>query len=60
MLKPFFLICTGLVIGYYAGFSDAQDHSENLGARIIHRVGGDNRERVSTDVDQQMEHAEKP
>jgi hypothetical protein len=60
MLKPFILICAGLVIGYYAGFSDAQDHAENLGARIIHRVGGDNRERVSTDVDQQMEHAEKP
>jgi hypothetical protein len=60
MLKPFMLICAGLVIGYYAGFSDAQDHTENVGARIIHRVGGDNRERVSTDVDKQMEHAEKP
>jgi len=60
MLKLFMLICAGLVIGYYAGFSDAQDHTENVGARIIHRVGGDNRERVSTDVDKQMEHAEKP
>lgn len=60
MFKPFMLICAGLVIGYYAGFSDAQDHSENLGARIIHRVGGDNRERMSTDVDKQMEHVEKP
>lgn len=60
MLKPFMLICAGLVIGYYAGFSDAQDHTENVGARIIHRVGGDNRERVSTDVDKQMERAEKP
>mgnify|MGYP001555705772 CR=1 FL=1 len=60
MLKPFLLICVSLVIGYYAGFSDAQDHTENIGARIIHRVGGDNRERVSTDVDKQMEHAEKP
>jgi hypothetical protein len=60
MLKLFMLICAGLVIGYYAGFSDAQDHTENVGARIIHRVGGDNRERVSTDVDKQMERAEKP
>jgi hypothetical protein len=54
------LICAGLVIGYFAGFSDAQDHTENLGARIIHRVGGDNRERVSTDVDKQMEQVGKP
>jgi hypothetical protein len=48
------------VFGYFAGFNDAQDHSENLGARIIHRVGGDNRERVSTDVDKQMEQVGKP
>ena len=60
MLKPVLLICAGLVLGYFAGFSDAQDHTENLGARIIHRVGGDNRDRVSTDVDKQMEHVEKP
>jgi hypothetical protein len=48
------------VLGYFAGFNDAQDHTENLGARIIHRVGGDNRERVSTDVDKQMEQVGKP
>jgi hypothetical protein len=60
MFKPLLLIGAGLIVGYYAGFGDAQDHSENLGVRIIHRVGGDNRERVSTDVDKQMEHVEKP
>ncbi|MBA2686444.1 MAG: hypothetical protein H0U66_18310 [Gemmatimonadaceae bacterium] len=60
MLKPVLLICFGLVVGYFAGFGDAQDHSENLGARIIHRVGGDNRDRVSTDVDKQMEQVGKP
>ena len=60
MMKPILLICAGLVLGYFAGFNDAQDHRENLGARIIHRVGGDNRERVSTDVDKQMEQVGKP
>jgi hypothetical protein len=60
MFKTLLLICVGLAIGYFAGFSDAQDHTENLGARIIHRVGGDNRERVSTDVDKQMEQVGKP
>jgi hypothetical protein len=49
-----------MVVGYFAGFGDAQDHTENLGTRIIHRVGGDNRERVSTDVDKQMEQVGKP
>jgi len=60
MFKPVLLICFGLVSGYFTGFSDAQEHTENLGARIIHRVGGDNRERVSTDVDKQMEQVGKP
>ena len=60
MLKPVLLICAGLVLGYFAGFSDAQDHTENLGTRIIHRVGGDNRERMNTDVDKQMEQVGKP
>lgn len=60
MLKSVLLICAGLVLGYFAGFSDAQDHTENLGSRIIHRIGGDNRERVSTDVDKQMEQVGKP
>lgn len=60
MFKPLLLICAGLVFGYYAGFNDAQDHTENLGSRLIHRVGGDNRERVSGDVDKQMEQVGKP
>jgi hypothetical protein len=60
MLKPVLLICAGLVLGYFAGFSDAQDHTENLGTRIIHRVGGDNREKMNTDVDKQMEQVGKP
>jgi hypothetical protein len=60
MLKPLILIGFGLVVGYFAGFGDAQDHTENLAARIIHRVGGDNRDRVSTDVDKQMEQVSKP
>lgn len=60
MLKPVLLICAGLILGYFAGFSDAQEHTENLGTRIIHRIGGDNRERMSTDVDKQMEQVGKP
>lgn len=60
MRKTALLLVVGLVMGYLAGFSDAQDHTENIGARIIHRVGGDNRERVSTDVDKQMEQVGRP
>ncbi len=60
MRKTALLLVAGLVMGYLAGFSDAQDHTENIGARIIHRVGGDNRERVSTDVDKQMEQVGRP
>ncbi|MEO6210178.1 MAG: hypothetical protein ABIQ10_08655 [Gemmatimonadaceae bacterium] len=60
MRKTALLLVAGLVMGYLAGFSDAQEHTENIGARIIHRVGGDNRERVSTDVDKQMEQVGRP
>ncbi len=60
MRKTALLLVAGLVMGYLAGFSDAQDHTENIGARIIHRVGGDNRERVSGDIDKQMEQVGKP
>ena len=60
MLKPLLSLCAGLVIGYFSGFSDSQDHTETLAARLIHRVGADNRERVSTDVDKQMEQVGKP
>jgi hypothetical protein len=60
MLKTLIIIIAGATIGYFAGFSDAQEHADNVAVRIIHQVGGDSRDRVSADVDKQMEHAEKP
>jgi hypothetical protein len=58
-MKKVLLILAGLVIGYFAGFKDAQSHDETIIARLVDRVGGDHRANVITDVDKQMTEAER-
>lgn len=58
-MKTILLIVIGLAIGYFAGFEDARAHDKNVVARIVERVGGDNRANVVTDVDSKMREAEK-
>lgn len=58
-MKTILLIVIGLAIGYFAGFEDGRTHDKNLVARVVERVGGDNRANVVTDVDSKMRDVEK-
>ena len=59
MLKFVFAPVVGIGIGYFYGFDDAKKHDENVVERVVDRVGGSNRGKYNTDVDKQMEAAEK-
>ncbi len=55
MLKYVILLVIGVCVGYGLGFQDAKQNDENVVARLVMRVGGNNRDNVKTDVDAQME-----
>ncbi|HSY81802.1 MAG TPA: hypothetical protein VK807_08570 [Gemmatimonadaceae bacterium] len=55
MLKYVILLVIGVCVGYGLGFQDAKQNDENVVARLVMRVGGNNRENVKTDVDAQMD-----
>jgi hypothetical protein len=58
MLKFVFALVVGIAIGYFYGFDDAKTHDDNIVTRVVDRVGGTG-EKYRTDVDKQMEAAEK-
>lgn len=58
MLKFALALVVGISIGYFYGFDDAQKHDENVVARVVDKVGTKG-EKYRTDVDKQMEQAEK-
>lgn len=58
MLKFAFALVVGISIGYFYGFDDAQKHDENVVVRVVDKVGSKG-EKYRTDVDKQMEQAEK-
>jgi hypothetical protein len=58
-MKKVLLLVAGIAIGYFAGFRDARTHEETIVARLVTRVGGDHRANVITDVDRQMQEAER-
>ena len=55
MLKYVILVVIGVCVGYGLGFQDAKQNDENVVARLVMRVGGNNRDNVKTDVDAQMD-----
>ncbi len=60
MRKGILIIAIGIGLGYWFGFKDAQTHREDVVTRIVHRVGGSNRENFRTgDVDSRMERLER-
>ena len=58
MLKTIVILLVGLSIGYWYGFSDAQVHKDNLAVRVVHSIGGENRNKVRNDTDRQMDSVE--
>lgn len=49
----------GLALGYWIGWQDAQVNDVQVVSRLVTRVGGDHRANMVTDVDSQMEEAER-
>jgi uncharacterized membrane-anchored protein YhcB (DUF1043 family) len=58
MFKFAVALVIGISIGYFYGFSDAQKHDKNVVTRVVANVGTKG-EKYRTDVDKQMETAEK-
>ena len=58
MFKFAIVLVVGISIGYFYGFDDAKKHDENVVSRVVERVGKKG-ENYRTDVDKQMEAAEK-
>ena len=58
MLKFAIALVVGISLGYFYGFDDAKKHDENVIVRVVDKVGSKG-EKYRTDVDKQMEQAEK-
>ncbi len=59
MKKTILVLAIGIAMGYFAGFSDARAHKEDIVQRLVARVGGANRDHMPNDVDATMERLEK-
>lgn len=58
-MKKFLLIFVGIALGYWLGWQDAKVNTEPIVSRLVTRVGGDHRANMVTDVDGQMQDAER-
>jgi hypothetical protein len=62
-MRTLFILAVGLGTGYWYGFRDANTHKDPLQRRVaeqmVKRAGGASRERVRSDVDGQMQRAER-
>lgn len=51
MFKYLLILALGVAIGYGYGFKDAQVHEKNVAERMVDRIGGDNKDMMSSDAD---------
>ncbi len=54
MFKFLLILALGIAIGYGYGWRDAQTNTKHVAERIVERIGGDNKENFSGDVDAAM------
>ncbi|HUF30450.1 MAG TPA: hypothetical protein VMM77_07260 [Gemmatimonadaceae bacterium] len=59
MRKLLLLLLVGIALGYWIGWQDARVNNETIVSRLVTRVGGDHRANLVTDVDKQMQDAER-
>ena len=59
MFKFLLILAIGVAIGYGYGWKDAHVHEQHIAERLIGRVGGDNKENFSGDIDTQMSKGER-
>jgi len=58
MFKFVVILSLGVAIGYGYGWRDAQKHDKHVAERIVERIGGDNKDKYSNDIDKQVTKAE--
>ncbi len=51
MFKFVLILALGIALGYGYGWKDAHVHEKNVAERLIDRVGGDNKSKMSSDAD---------
>ena len=51
MFKFLLILALGIAIGYSYGWKDAQVHEKNVAERMVDRIGGDNKDMLSSDAD---------
>lgn len=59
MTRVILLLIVGLVIGYLAGWRDAQANDEPAYSRAIGSIGGATRDHVRSDVDARMDELQR-
>lgn len=60
MTRLVVVLLIGLALGYFYGFADAREHSDNVVTRIVNSVGGKHRGSYQTDIDARMRSVERP
>ncbi len=58
-MRVIFIFVVGVSLGYWVGFKDARMHSQDIVARMVQRAGGNTRDNVRADVDQEMRKVEQ-
>ncbi|MCC6429261.1 MAG: hypothetical protein IT354_00030 [Gemmatimonadaceae bacterium] len=58
MFKYIFILALGIAIGYGYGWKDAQVNEKHIAERLVDRIGGDNKDMMSSDVDATMRKVE--
>lgn len=51
MFKFFAILVLGIAIGYGYGWKDAQVNVKNVAERVVDRIGGETKDRMSSDAD---------
>ena len=56
MKKALFLLVVGIAVGYWLGFQDAQNNTDNIVVRIVQTTGGSNRKNFrGPNVDRELD-----
>ncbi|MES2525083.1 MAG: hypothetical protein V4617_20460 [Gemmatimonadota bacterium] len=58
MFKIAFILVIGIAIGYSYGWKDAQANTKHVAERMVERIGGDNKQNFSGDIDASMSKGE--
>ena len=51
MFKFLFILALGIAIGYGYGWKDAQVNAKNIAERMVDRIGGETKDKMSSDAD---------